>query len=121
MASDLEHQEQVKIFNWTKKHCKKYPELSFLFAIPNGGRRHYGTAVKLKREGVKSGLPDLFLPVSRNKYHGLFIELKVKKNKPSGNQLIWHLALKKLGYKVNVCYGFEETIKVLKQYLNIIE
>ena len=56
----------------------KYPELELMYAIPNGGKRHIHTAVVLKQTGVKSGVPDIFLPVRRGK-HGLFIEMKRKK------------------------------------------
>jgi hypothetical protein len=52
------------------------PELLDMFAIPNGGLRDPRTAASLKAEGVKSGVPDVFLPIPRHGLAGLFIELK---------------------------------------------
>lgn len=42
-------------------------------------KRDKATAVALKRQGVKAGVPDICLPVARNGYHGLHIELKAGK------------------------------------------
>lgn len=36
--------------------------LEWLFAIPNGGERHAAVANKMKVEGAKAGVYDLFLP-----------------------------------------------------------
>lgn len=74
-------------------------------------------AMNLKKQGVKSGVPDLCLPVSRNKIHGLYIEMKYGRNKTTENQNTWIEKLKKQGYKVEVCYSGDEAIEILKEYL----
>lgn len=114
---DHEHQEQVYLFNWIAIMERQYPELSLLFAIPNGGQRHVLVAMKMKAEGVKSGVPDLFLPVARGNYHGLFIEMKAGKNKTSEKQNVWIENLQKQGYMVEVCYGSDEAQDLLVSYL----
>lgn len=114
---DHEHQEQVYLFNWAAIMEGRYPELALLFAIPNGGQRHVLVAMKMKAEGVKSGVPDLFLPVARGNYHGLFIEMKAGKNKTSEKQNEWIEKLTKQGYMVEVCYGSEEAQDLLISYL----
>ena len=103
-----EHSEQVALFGWAKANEPRHLQLGLMFAIPNGGKRHIVTGKKLKAEGVKSGVPDIFLGVPKNGKHGLFIELKVGKNKPSKNQLWWIHSLRAEGYAVGVCWGFEE-------------
>ena len=60
-----EHEEQVALFEWAEWNKRQYPELELMFAIPNGGQRHVVVAKKLKDEGVKAGVPDIFLPVAR--------------------------------------------------------
>lgn len=60
------------------------PELARLFAIPNGGQRDKITAGKLKAEGVKPGVPDIFLPVPRHVWAGLFVEMKRPKTTKAG-------------------------------------
>ena len=112
-----EGQEQAAIFTWANQSLGKYPELKLLFAIPNGGSRHMIEAVNLKRQGVKSGLPDMFLPVPKGSFYGLWIELKVGKNKTSENQDKWLYELCSQGYRCEVCYGFDEAVSVLKDYL----
>jgi len=54
-------------------------------------------------EGVKRGVPDVFLPVARGGYHGLWIEMKYGKNKTTSNQKWWLNELKDQGYKTAVC------------------
>ena len=112
-----EHHEQAALIDWCRWQRKKYPETEFLFAIPNGGLRHKRTAVKLKREGVKAGVSDLFLPVPKGEFHGLWIEMKSKKGRPTKAQKKWLKDMKELGYQTAICYGAEEAIEVLKEYL----
>lgn len=113
-----EHEEQTALFNWAAWEVTRYPELDLMFAIPNGGKRHPATAVKMKQEGVKPGVPDIFLPVPRGKYHGLFIEMKFGKNKPTEAQLQYIEALKFQGYKAVVCYSAQDAKQVILNYLN---
>lgn len=123
----LEHEEQVILINWAICSYGLYPELKLLFAVPNGGKRGWGTAKKLKSEGTRRGIPDLILPVPRFNnyvegqvcwYHGLFIEMKKKeKGQVSIDQKWWHEQLRELGYRVEVCYGADEAKEVLKDYL----
>lgn len=112
-----EHDQQVALFNWAAYSRNRWPELDLLFAIPNGGLRNVRVAGKLKAEGVKSGVPDLFLPVSRRQYHGLFIELKFGKNKPSPQQNAWLDRLAGQGYCALAACGWEQAATILENYL----
>ena len=87
-----------------------------LYAIPNGGKRNKKEAYFLKKTGVKAGVPDLCVPVARKGYHGLYIEMKYKKNKPTDNQLEWIRTLTDNGYLAKVCVGAKEAIKLLNWY-----
>lgn len=109
--------EQERLISWTQYQYSKYPELKLLFHIPNGGSRNTLEAANLKRQGVKAGVPDLCLPVARQNYHGLYIEMKWGKNKTTENQKWWLQALQEQGYKTAVCYGADEAIKVIRDYL----
>lgn len=112
-----EASEQITLMQWCNVNRCKYPELGLIFHIPNGGRRNKLEAAKLKREGVRAGVPDLFLPVARNGYNGLFIELKFGSNKATAKQREWITELNKQGYYAVVCNGFEEAKSVIEKYI----
>jgi hypothetical protein len=114
-----EAQEQAAVFEWAKLQENIYPELKLLHAIPNGGSRHILEAVNLKKQGVKSGVPDIHLPVSKGKYHSLYIEMKSEKGKISDNQNFWIEELEKKGNCVWACRGSIIAINVLLWYLNL--
>lgn len=113
-----EAQEQKFLFQWAGLARQKYPELELLFHVPNGGRRDGREAASLKKQGVKAGVPDLILPSAHGGYCGLFIELKVGKNKTTEKQNKWIEKLKKQGYFVSVCYGWREASDVISSYLD---
>lgn len=134
-----EHQEQVKLYQWIRLHENKHPALKTVFAIPNGGKRpvrknKYGQwycpeGKKLKDEGVKAGVWDNFVMYPKMSkettdgnnniiYCGLWIEMKIKPNKLTANQI----AFRELGkeyYKHEKCYSADEAIEVLREYLEI--
>ena len=113
-----EDAEQATLMSWAAMQAGKYPELAMLFHIPNGGRRNAAEAARFKAEGVKAGVPDLFLPVARNEKHGLWIEMKRREGgRVSDYQSEWIQRLREQGYAVEVCCGWEEASKVLLSYL----
>ncbi len=111
--------EQEALFRWAHFMQAKYPEIELLFHIPNGGSRNRMEAANLKKQGVKAGVPDLFLPVPRGSYHGLFIELKYGKNTPSENQEKWLKKLNDQGYAAVICYGWTEAAALIETYLKM--
>lgn len=114
----MEESEQIAIMQWAEMARGKYPALKWLHHIPNGGQRSKATAARLKAAGVKSGVPDLCLPCPCGDYHGLYIELKVGRNKFSANQNSWLDYLDGAGYCVRVCWGADEAIGEITKYLN---
>lgn len=110
-----EADEQTMIFRW----AAYFPELRWMYAVPNGGHRNKIEAVNLKRQGTKAGVSDIALPLPKGKYHGLYLELKVGKNKPSELQKEFLKYAKEKGYATFVCYGHEEAISVITEYLKL--
>jgi hypothetical protein len=113
----IESNNQQALFQWAAYSNIKYPELSLMYHIPNGGKRNVREAARLKKEGVKSGIPDICLPVARGIYHGLYIELKAGKGKASDNQKDWIDRLTNQGYKAEVCIGWEQAKDAILEYL----
>ena len=85
---------------------------------PNGGSRNRLEAGKLKREGVKAGVPDIFIAEPRKGYHGLFIELKVGHNKPTEHQQHMFNRLEANGYKVAWSNSLTEVLDLIDNYLS---
>ena len=112
-----EADEQTYLFNWIAFAKNKTPELGLLHHIPNGGSRDKREAARLKAQGVRAGVPDLFLPVPTSKYHGLYIEMKFGRNRPTAEQNEWLKNLSNMGYKTAVCYGWEEAREVIERYM----
>lgn len=112
-----EEHEQTALFRWAAMQENVYPELRWMHHVPNGGHRHKATAARLKAAGVKAGVPDVCLPVPRGGYHGLYVEMKFGKNKPTKNQQMWIKGLRENGYKAQVCYSCEDAIEAIKGYL----
>ena len=113
-----EHKMQVALFTWARLVARNNPRLNLLFAIPNGGHRDPRTAAQLKAEGVKAGVPDICLPVSRGGHHGLWLELKAGKNKPTEQQDNWHRELKRQGYAVHVIHDeWTIAVQIIEDYL----
>lgn len=108
---------QVAVFEWATLMQGRWPELRFMYHCPNGGSRNKIEAIHLKAQGVKAGVPDIFLPSARHSYHGLYIEMKAGKNKPTAAQLEYLEYLTEAGYLCEVCYNSIEAINTIKEYL----
>lgn len=118
-----ESDEQIVLFQWAAIAAFGEPRLELLYHVPNGGLRNKATAVRMMKEGVKKGVPDICLPVAANGYHSLYIELKKKdhSNGPSKEQKQWIRKLEKEGNKAIVCYGSDEAIEAIQDYLGMPE
>lgn len=114
-----EHTEQVTLMQWWSLACHGFgiPE-ACLFAIPNGGQRNVIVAAKLKAEGVRAGVPDLFLACVSSCFNGLFIEMKkTRGGRVSESQKVYLELLKDRGYAVAVCHGWLEAKQSIESYL----
>ena len=127
----LERQSQAAVVQWWAHACKGYhlPEAA-LFAIPNGAhlagdaRSRAIKMANLKRQGLRNGVPDLFLaaPIKGLSTSfvmacGLWIEMKRKGGKPSPEQAAFLLYARQRGYHAVICYSSDEAIRAIKAYL----
>lgn len=114
-----EHDEQAFVVARAEALAPSVSELRMLFAIPNGGARSKATAGRLKAEGVRPGVSDLFLSVPKGCYHGLYIEMKAISGRASDEQKAWIAAAREYGYRAEVCFGAEAAWLVICEYLGI--
>lgn len=122
-----EASEQIALFMWAAQPIvlESYPELKWMFHIPNGGFRYKGEAGKLRAMGVKAGVSDICLPIKRHEFAGLWIELKAhpKKDrkkphrKASTEQDIWIEFFRGQGFGAMICVGWEHARDTIVSYL----
>ena len=118
MPVPLESVEQKRLFEWAGYERGRHPELELMFHIPNEGKRSARTGARMKGEGMKSGVPDICLPVARGGCHGLYIELKRQKGGiVTEEQTKWLEDLSRQGYAVAVCRGWERASEIILEYL----
>lgn len=125
-----EHAEQSLVFQWAELNLQRYPELRWMYAIPNGGKRDKITAAIMKREGVKPGALDICLPAARGGFNALYVEMKrlrprvradntvrMEPQQLSQAQREWKAGLEVLGNCVIVCWTAEEAQRAIVDYL----
>lgn len=119
MGYSAEDWEQIWLMEWCEANAGRYPELKLIYHIPNEGKRTPATATKMKRMGLKAGVPDIFLPVAKGGKNGLYLELKAKGGRTSQNQREWIHALREQGYVAEVCFGWHTAAKLISGYLGM--
>jgi len=125
MKNHFEYDLQKQICKWLQYQHRSVLFLSDTIAavkltIPQGARNK-----AIQKEGFKT--PDLLILQPNDKYHGLFIELKIespyKKNGElkSSEHLEGQLKsieqLKKRGYYACFSWSFEMTMEIIEKYL----
>ena len=114
-AKRSEDTEQINVVSWAGWNMNRYPELKWLFHVPNGGSRNKQEAVKFKQMGVKAGVSDLCLPYPKGSYCGLFVEMKFGNNRQQDTQKEFLADMAAAGHFVATCYSAEEAIKVIEE------
>lgn len=119
MQKTSEENEQTFLFQWAEFAASKYEELKLMYHVPNEGKRSQLTGARLRQAGLKSGVPDVCLPTAHGGYIGLYIEMKVRPNKPTENQKHWLRALRDAGHLTAVCYTWEEAKNLIEEYIRL--
>lgn len=91
----------------------------YAFAIPNGFLDTKSKRIRAWKEGMVSGVPDVFIPFPSNGLHGLFIEFKAKGGTLSIPQEAFLNYARSTGYKAEVVFSLKEALQVLKAYLEV--
>lgn len=96
--------DQIKVVDWVKAKTSLR-----VHHFTNEGKRSYQNAFALQRMGMNKGVSDLFFPKSSpdGQYKGLWIELKVGKNKPDKEQLKFIDEMKEEGYQAIWLTGWD--------------
>ena len=87
------------------------------FHVANERRTSVRAGARLKRKGVKAGVPDVLIFEPKGKYHGLALELKIKGNYMTLDQKHWFTRLEMKGWFCKCCYNFDEVQETVTNYL----
>lgn len=113
-----EEEEQRAFFRWVNFMVREIPELATIHAIPNqGAGPSRGMAGRMKAMGARAGVPDVFWPLARGGYNGLYIEFKRQKGgrlSPAQNDFMGRVRLD--GYMAVVARGSEEAKEIVLRY-----
>lgn len=110
---------QAEIVTRSLALAADFPEITLLHAIPNGDWRGFGTGLKLKAQGVLPGIPDLFLPVPRGDFHGLYLELKKARGSVKPDQWAIMAALHSQGFQVRLTNHLGTALQIISDYLKM--
>ena len=113
-----EEAEQASLFRWFGLTRWQGRTLSdFAIHVPNEGKRSVIAGWRLKRVGLKPGTPDVLLPIAAGGYHGLWIEMKAVGGRLTEAQQEVIAMLRGQGYRVDVCFGWDEARTAVERYL----
>lgn len=119
-ASPLEAESQAAFFAWWQFFAavNKIPE-RLCFAVPNGGARNKVVAAQLKAQGVRAGVPDVFLMIPAGGFHALVLEFKrhSEKVRPGSEQEAWIAEARLRNYNTLVVWSTDEAMRAVTAYL----
>lgn len=114
-----EHAHQAALFCWLSSYRDTNPETKLIFAVPNGGERNMIVAAKMKAEGVKKGVSDIMIPISRHGYHGFFLEMKKINGTESKDQKEFGAKVTEQGYLYACIEGWKTASEAIIWYLGL--
>lgn len=98
------------------------PELKWLHAVPNGGSRGDNEQSRkirgatMKAEGVRDGVADMFWPIARWPYHGLYIEMKTPTGAIRDSQKEFRTFTLAQGYAFSFERAWRDAARLIQSY-----
>lgn len=108
-----ETDEQITVVEWCE--AMRIP----VAHIPNEGKRSPVAGRIMKRMGLRKGFPDLFVPLPKGGFHGLFVEMKAEGGETTKEQEEWLSLLNANGYAVCVAHGATAAIEKIRKYVRL--
>ena len=106
-------------FSLMRWHAIKWPKLNKIFSTWNGVKfESEQAAIRAKTTGLVAGVPDIIWPVKNDRFSGLWLEMKIKPNRPTEKQLEFIELLNSEGYHAQVVWSAREAEEVVINYIN---
>lgn len=129
ISAGSEDEQQATFIEWVDTHKKRFPVLELIYSIPNGSDKSKTLRYVMQLTGLRSGVPDMCLPVRSKawndltdevRYIGLYIEFK----RPSGGtvspeQKLWIARLQEAGHRVEVCRSWTDAAELVIEHLGL--
>lgn len=114
----LEHDLQKQFFNVCRFHAEVHKDWRYenIFATPNQAPRSFAQANYMRAEGLRAGVPDVFVAVPCGGFPGLWIEFKCPGKKQTEAQQQWFERLRKVGYLCEVVYSATDATELVRNY-----
>ncbi len=116
-----ERAEQAEVVSWADQTTiNGYLIGEYLAHIPNEGQRGPQARKDFIELGGRKGYPDMTLDIPNRYYHGLRIEMKAPEPYDAAvtkEQRHWHIKLREMGYRVEVCKGAEAAKRLIIEYM----
>jgi len=112
-----EEQEQTAFFDYCRAMAHSHNGYALAFAIPNERKASIQRRMAMKRAGLTKGIPDICVPVANDKFNALYIEMKVKPNKASPEQMDILRKLNAVGNYAVICWSADEAIEIITKYI----
>jgi len=94
----------------------RYPKVLAIH-VANERQTSPQRGAKLKKMGVRAGVPDILIFKKKGGLCGCAIELKIKPNKPTPKQLEFLNDLEAEYWETHVCYSFDDAKEIIDDYL----
>lgn len=115
-----EDDELIKFFDWVAWKRDSDIRYDAIIHVANERKATVGQHNKLKRKGVKPGVFDVLCFSPTERYRGLAVELKIKPNKLTENQIKFGQMLFGFGWCVKIAWSGDELIDIVERYINEI-
>jgi hypothetical protein len=106
-----EHSLQTMVLGHLR--LRAFPEV-FWFSIPNAGLRSFGTATRMKAEGLTAGIADICIMLEGGRT--LWLELKSSKGRQSDYQKGFQAICDRLGHAYILAHNLDEAVGQLKAF-----
>ena len=110
----MESEIQTRVVQFVRTF---YPDV-LIFSIPNGANTTPKNRLRLVREGMLAGVPDIQIAKPKKGFHGLFIEFKTTEGTVKDSQMDVINKLHTEGYLCYVARTHLSAIKIIEDYLN---
>ena len=101
--NDSESLDQQALFEWAEWNPANLKGLDMMLTFRDEVKKNY--------------IPDIFLPVPKGIFHGLWIEMKSESGETDKEQNEWIKKLNVQGYYATSCYSWDDAKELIQDYL----